>query len=544
MGPTAAQADCGQRWPRSAAGRLRPLDASALLATLPRTLSGLLDWRVARTPHRPAYYLRRPSSGTTLSWDQAAAVIEEVAAGLLLFGLPPHAVVAVASSARTEAALVEWAIARAAGVGVGLHPGASSREVRDVLAQSGASILIAEDANQLAAVREHWSRLSRLQAVVVLDADAVGPGSVHAGDQRVLSLDALRARGRAALGVDPELVRDVVAWIEPDDVAALVDTAGPEGPAQLVPVTHDACTRQAAAVAATGRLDECDLTLLCLPMSHPLGRTWRAVQLVAGFPIAVADDLDELVQSLPVVRPRVVVALTQTVQRGQAQARLRLSGDRRPPTRIARWALGEADDDRSPQQVVAGALVLPRLRAGLGGRLRYVVCGSAGLDPAVSTWFARLGVKVLDGVSCVGDNGGSAPDERLPEQDRLPADWVQARFAAVCPYVGHLVRFGSHGARVALVSLDGDAMATWSQQHGMAGERYQQVVASEPVRAMVQRYLDRLNTDLPAPERIRGFMVLPVELTVADGSLSWDLQVRRKTLASRHSEALADLGAG
>src|SRR3712207_7243332 len=55
--------------------------------------------------------------------------------------------------------------------------GLPPEDVGRVLTDSGARVVVAEDAEQLARVCHHWAQLPGLVAVVVLDPAAVGPGS-------------------------------------------------------------------------------------------------------------------------------------------------------------------------------------------------------------------------------------------------------------------------------------------------------------------------------------------------------------------------------
>jgi long-chain acyl-CoA synthetase len=122
---------------------------------------------------------------------------------------------------------------------------------------------------------------------------------------------------------------------------------------------------------------------------------------------------------------------------------------------------------------------------------------------------------------------------------------LETQFKAVCPYASQIVVHGDGRNYVtALITLDSDAMTTWAQANGMAGQRYEQVVTSPQVRAMVAGYVDELNTRLNRWETVKRFEILPTELTVEDGSLTPSLKLKRRVVEKRYADVLDGLYEG
>jgi long-chain acyl-CoA synthetase len=116
---------------------------------------------------------------------------------------------------------------------------------------------------------------------------------------------------------------------------------------------------------------------------------------------------------------------------------------------------------------------------------------------------------------------------------------LETQFKAVCPYASQIVVHGDGRNYVtALITLDADAMSTWAQANGMAGQRYEQVVTSPQARAMVAGYVDELNARLNRWETVKRFEILPNELTVEDGSLTPSLKLKRRVVEKRYSDVL------
>jgi long-chain acyl-CoA synthetase len=116
---------------------------------------------------------------------------------------------------------------------------------------------------------------------------------------------------------------------------------------------------------------------------------------------------------------------------------------------------------------------------------------------------------------------------------------IEGLFKAVCPYVSHFVVHGQERSFcTAIVTLDEDAVAPWAEQAGLGGRPFSEVVTSEPLRHLVQEYVDRLNARLNRWETIKRFVILEHDLSVDAGELTPSLKVRRKVVEERYRERL------
>jgi len=382
-----------------------------LLEQLPGTLGGLFAERVRRSPDREAFRVPDAHGGWTgWTWAECAAAVRELAAGLLGLGVGPQQRVAIASSTRLEWVLVDLAVACAGAATTAVAPGLPADDVGLVLADSGARVVVAEDAEQLARVRDHWGRLPDLVAVVVLDERALGPGSPHVDDRRVLSMSSLRGCGRAVLASDPDVVQRAGEAVRPDHLASVLYTSGTSGPPKGVRMPHSSWVSAAAAGAATGLLTADDLQYLWAPLSHSFGKALLATQLVVVFSSAVCGDPARLTEGMAQVRPTFVAGPPRLFHRVHARARAELEAAGPVRRWLAGWALevgrraaaarreGRRPPPSSlPARMLADRVALQDVRERFGGRVRYLLCGTAPLGDDVVEWFAAAGMDVLHG---------------------------------------------------------------------------------------------------------------------------------------------------
>ncbi|MCW2817049.1 MAG: AMP-dependent synthetase and ligase [Nocardioides sp.] len=344
--------------------------------------------RVAATPDAEAYRFPTPEGWGTATWAGTRETVDALAAGLLALGIEPEDRVAIASSTRIEWIHADLAVACAGAATTTVYPTTGAEDVAFILADSGTRIAFAEDEAQVAKLRSLRDRLPDLAHVVTFD------GAVD-GDW-VLTLEDLRQRGLAHLAARPTAVEDAVDAVLPEHLATLIYTSGTTGRPKGVELPHRCWTSIGAAAEDLGFLSSADLQYLWLPLAHSFGKMLETVQLQVGFPTVVDGRMDHIVSNLAVVRPtfmagpprifeKVHAKIVQTVEEDGAVKRALFGWAFRVGARVA-----EAQQHgRRPglvtrvQHVVSDRLVLGKVRATMGGRIRFLISGSAALSPEV-----------------------------------------------------------------------------------------------------------------------------------------------------------------
>lgn len=395
------------------------------------SVPALLAARAAATPHGEA--LRAPTSTprgwTALTWSQVAGTVTRGAAALRSLGVVDGDRVALLSSTRTEWIVADLAILTAGCATTAVYPSSTPDECAFVVGDSGSRVVVVEDAAQLAKLDAVRSRIPDVAAVVVIDADDGGVGEAAEGG-RVLSWRRFLERGDRWLAERPDGVDETVDRITPDRLASLVYTSGTTGPPKGVELTHGSWLYVAGAAAELGILTGDDVHFLWLPLSHVFGKLLVAVMVDTGVTTSVDGRVERIVDNLADVRPTVMAAAPRIFEKAhnavvstvREQGGLRLA--------LFRWARDvalraeAARRDGAPvppllaaQLLLADALVLSKVRARFGGRIRAFVSGSAPLSPEMTAFFTAVGMPVLEGygltescaASCVNPPGAARP---------------------------------------------------------------------------------------------------------------------------------------
>ena len=368
--------------------------------------------RVSASPHAEAYRHPTAAGWASVSWAETAQTVRTMAAGLLALGIQPEQRVAITSGTRIEWIYADLAIMCAGAATTAVYPSTAGNDVAYILADSGTRIVFAEDDSQVAKLRAQRDHLPDLIRVVTFDGQSDG--------EWVLSLADLQALGAKHLVENPTAVDEAVAAIQPEQLATLIYTSGTTGRAKGVELPHRCWTYIGAGAEAIGILRPDDLQYLWLPLSHSFGKMLEAVQLQIGFPTAVDGRMDRIVDNLALLRPTFMAGPPRIFEKVHAKVVQTVQEEGGLKRRVFTWAFGVGRqvsrarmEGRRPNPLVqaqfalADRLVLSKVRARLGGRIRFLVSGSAALSRDIAAWFHAAGLVVIEGYALTETGGGA-----------------------------------------------------------------------------------------------------------------------------------------
>jgi long-chain acyl-CoA synthetase len=371
-----------------------------------RSLADLFLHRVKATPDAVAFQYPMSDGWGRLTWRETADRVRALASGLRALGLADEQRVAILASTRLEWILVDTAILCAGGATTTIYPSSTPEECAFIAADSGSSFIVAENAQQLAKLRERRAEMPTVRKVVLIDGTGAGNGDA----EWVVTWDELVAKGRERDAADPSSYERVARAVAPESLATLIYTSGTTGRPKGVELTHDCWLYEAEAIEALDMIGASDMHYLWLPLSHAFGKVLQAAQLRIGFPTAVDGRLDKLVDNLVEVRPTVVAAVPRVFEKVHNKVITGAMEKGGLTLRIFRWAMSVGmrcaalEREGKPistllglQRRIADRLVFSKLRERFGGRLRYFISGSAALSREIGEFFHAAGVLLLEG---------------------------------------------------------------------------------------------------------------------------------------------------
>jgi long-chain acyl-CoA synthetase len=310
----------------------------------------------------------------------------------------------------------------------------TAEQVGYIARDAGVSVLFASG-DQVAKAVEACAGLPNPVRIVSYDV-------LHPLPDHVLAWHDLIEAGRGRMmDVTDEALRASARSAAPHDVATVLYTSGTTGNPKGVILTHNNLFSNATASGMVLDILPTDSTLSFLPLSHIFQRLVDYLLLARGCTISYPHSKDTLGADLKAVQPRVLVAVPRVYEKVYGSV-LGATGVKGKLVRWARevglaWAT-ETLAGRTPTlatraaHALADALVFKKVRAAVGGHIRFFVSGSAPLEPEIARFFYAAGMPILEGygltetspVICV-----NTPDELRVGTVGRPAPGTEVKLA-------------------------------------------------------------------------------------------------------------------
>jgi long-chain acyl-CoA synthetase len=385
------------------------------------SLATMILERANRYGAKRALTYKRGKQWEELSWRTFSERIVHAAAGLSSLGFRAGERLAILSENRLEWPIIDLACLYLGGVDVPLYLTSTPKDTAYILQDAGVSCIAVSGRDQLAKVLKIAGDLPALTHLILLDE---GPkDETRLGQIPALSIAGLYARG--------EQQGQASSPVADPGLATIIYTSGTTGVPKGVMLTHGNMLANTQDATAILPLTEDDISISFLPLSHGFERTAGLYTLLrAGVTIAYGGGTVTLTKDLGEVKPTVlccVPRVLELVYRRVASEREHAGFLKR---KVLEWALSvgrKVGTQRVAQQPlpmrvklqyhVADRLVFRKLRAVLGGQVRFLVSGGAPLNAEVARFFYGAGIAVYEGYGLT--EAGPVVSCNLPGRTKL-----------------------------------------------------------------------------------------------------------------------------
>jgi long-chain acyl-CoA synthetase len=385
-----------------AGGPLREFSIPAL-TEIPAsaTLTDTIADRANQTPD--AVILRRREAQSQWAYVTARQFNDQVRAlakGLIAAGIRPADRVGLMARTSYTWTLIDYAIWSVGAVTVPVYETSSAEQVEWILSDSGSRAVFVETDAHAATITSVKGNLPTLESIWLMD--TIGVITAAGADITEDELDRLMS-GRTA-----------------DDLATIIYTSGTTGRPKGCELTHRNLL-SGARNAVEGALHELfemagSSTLLFLPLAHSFARIIQVACLEGGAILDHWEDSSTLAQGLLESRPLFLLAVPRVFEKvyNSAQQQAVASGLKNrifkaaADTAIAySRALSASSDGGQPgpglshghrlRHAIFDRLVYSKLRAAVGGRVKFAISGGAPLGERLGHFFRGAGITVLEG---------------------------------------------------------------------------------------------------------------------------------------------------
>lgn len=366
------------------------------------TTLGRLFLQACRDHKKPdRMMVKRDGAWKSLSSEELESSIRRLSLGFQALGLKPGDRVALLSENRPEWVMADFAALAAGAVTVPIYTSLLPDQVRYIIDDAGAKIVVCSDLDLWRKVEAVRRELPALERVILIEGDP------PAG---TLAFSDVVDMGRRLEEQEPGQFERSAEAVRPGDLASIIYTSGTTGLPKGVMLSHANFISNIDSLTAVIDFRADDTVLSFLPLSHVLERTATFIFIHRGSTIAYAESIEAVAANLVEIRPTIVISVPRLFEKIYARVMGQVMAGSRLKRGIFVWALATGKKyaakviarERIPKNLafkrgLARKLVFSKITARTGGRMRFFVCGGAPLSEDIAEFFYAIGLVILPG---------------------------------------------------------------------------------------------------------------------------------------------------
>ncbi len=328
--------------------------------------------------------------------------VQHVAAGLMSLGLKAGDRVALWSKNSPKWAEVDISNLCVGFVTVPIYDTLTGPQGAYILNNSGAKVVFVQDKDMLGRIMEVEKDL-KVDTIVLLEGQSRKKG--------VITYSKLLKDGAAYLKKNPAAFDDAAAKVAPDQLASLVYTSGTTGDPKGVQLSQGNFASNAVIAQTCVEVGPGDVFLSFLPLSHVFERTGgHFTAYASGAHVFFARSIDTLTDDMAIAKPTIMMSVPRLYEKIYSRIWDSVNSSSIVKRLIFNWAIQQGHaanvyrqrNEELPKSLAkkvkkADKLVFGKLKARVGGNLRYFVSGGAALSKEIEEFFWAAGIQILQG---------------------------------------------------------------------------------------------------------------------------------------------------
>lgn len=374
---------------------------------------------IQKYPKKEALMRKIDAHWQPISWEKLGTITTQLSKALLQQGVAPQQTVGILSQNTPQWTLTDLACLQIRAVTVPIYTSNTAEQALYVMNHAEIKFLFVGDEKQYLKALEVADQCPSLQKIILFD------DHIPLKEQKY----SIHWTDFLALGNNNALDEELQQRIDSRDLSELftvIYTSGTTGEPKGVMLTYENLAYQMLGHSQRLEVDETDSSLSFLPLTHVYERAWTFFCLYKAIVVYYLEDTNLVREALAEVRPTLMCAVPRFYEKIFATVHDKAdaaSFAKRMLFKLAvktgRRVLTLKEQNRKPSFLLKKAynffdkLVYTKLKAVLGGRIKFMPCGGANLEPSIGRFFQSIGINVKLGygmtettatVSCWGDN--------------------------------------------------------------------------------------------------------------------------------------------
>ena len=342
-----------------------------------------------------------------ITGSEIKETVESLSGSLLHLGLKPKDKVAILSTTSHKWALADYSILSAGMTTTTVYPTLIDEQVEFILNDSKSKLIFVEKKKKFDKINKIFDKCDSLNYIVLLDDDNSGDQFDYCykySDLILLGKNYIKDQNIS-------IFNDYVEKISENDLVTLIYTSGTTGMPKGVMLSHKNLISNLTEVVKLQDDLYKEKFLSFLPLSHVLERmAGHFFPMYTKSKIYYAENMETVGLNMAEVSPSIVVCVPRFFEKMYDKI---IDGLKDAPDlrkKLFNWALKIGKDytnlSHAKQSIpvllkikhlLADKLIYSKVRAKLGGNIKFFISGGAPLPQKIAEFFSGIGITILEG---------------------------------------------------------------------------------------------------------------------------------------------------
>lgn len=358
----------------------------------------LLNERISQYQNRTVFKFKNKETKLyeSISWNELKSLTDKVASALMHLGCKKEDRVGIFSFNRPEWAITDLGVLSFGGIVVPMYATASKQDVQYIINETEIQFLFVGNNEQIEKAKWLLVECKTLKQIIVFE------GEYPLNDKRYLHWNDFL---KLSENTDEKDLIAATNTIESEDLATIIYTSGTTGEPKGAMLTHKNFIKALQINYERLNIDETDVSLCFLPLSHVFERTWLFFLIHCGATNVFLEDPKKVIDEMPVVKPTTMCTVPRFYEKTYDGIQAEKNKWPKFKQNIFNWSIAighqaieyKKDSKKTPfllglKYSIADKLVLSKLRQVFGNNIKALPCAGAAIESNLLRFFHATGI--------------------------------------------------------------------------------------------------------------------------------------------------------
>ncbi|BDD04953.1 AMP-dependent synthetase/ligase [Aureibacter tunicatorum] len=363
-------------------------------------LALLIRERVEKYKDKDALRYKDGEEWSALTWTEFGDRIDRLSKALLKSGVAEGEKVAIFSQNMPEWTITDFSALSVKAVPVPIYATNTAGQADYILNDAEIRFVFVGEQEQYEKAFQLVATNSRIEKIIVFDKSV----KLYQSSHSIYLEDFINDDFDESLEVELKRRLDLIVG---SDLATLIYTSGTTGEPKGVMLDNDNVLTQLKSHDDLLEVDDSDVSMAFLPLSHIFERAWTYYALHKGMEVAYLSNPKSVADAIKEVQPTIVCTVPRFYEKIYNLIYTKLESAPNMKKKLFNWAVSvgkkhfefKRKDIPAPwllqtKYELADKLVFSKIRANLGGKIKMSPCGGARLSDDINLFFNAIGVNV------------------------------------------------------------------------------------------------------------------------------------------------------